>query len=83
MKVSLFGQQHRYKSISMTANNFSSGERFMPKPSKIELNQRLSEERFNMKKFNVNDRVYPPRVINGVWIQVNGAGTVKEVSDDG
>jgi hypothetical protein len=36
-----------------------------------------------MKKFNVNDRVYPPRVINGVWIQVNGAGTVKEVSDDG
>jgi len=36
-----------------------------------------------MKKFNVNDRVYPPRVINGVWIQVNGEGTVKEVSDDG
>lgn len=36
-----------------------------------------------MKKFNVNDRVYPPRVIDGVWIQVNGAGTVKEVSDDG
>jgi hypothetical protein len=36
-----------------------------------------------MKKFNVNDRVYPPRVLNGVWIQVNGEGTVKEVLDTG
>ncbi len=36
-----------------------------------------------MKKFNINDRVYPPRVLNGVWIQVNGEGTVKEVSHAG
>jgi hypothetical protein len=27
--------------------------------------------------------VYPPRVLNGVWIQVNGEGTVKEVLDTG
>ncbi len=36
-----------------------------------------------MKKFNVNDRVYPPRVLNGVWIRVNGEGTIKEISDAG
>ena len=36
-----------------------------------------------MTSFKVNDRVYPPRVLNGVWTQVNGEGTIKEVLDTG
>ena len=36
-----------------------------------------------MRKFKVNDRVCPPRVLKGVWTQVNGEGTIKAVLDTG
>ena len=35
-----------------------------------------------MKQFNVNDRVYLPRVI-GVWAKVNDTGTVAQVKPQG